>query len=183
MKGKMVGLALGFIVVVAIAFAVGYRPEPARAPHYEARGIVTQVVDGDTVIVWLTWVDESIENVEAEVENSVRFSGGIDAPELAENGGAEAGNFIIEICPLWTEVFLDLDDGATGGEGPYRDKYGRLLAVIYMRQDGEWVNVNAELLRWGIEAYPLNDWLEYIGYSSEFDPYEWLAENYPYARG
>ena len=188
MKTKMVGLVLGLVAVAAIAFAVVYWPEPvsesgASAPHYEARGLVTQVVDGDTIIVWLTWVDESIEDVEAGVENSVRFSGGIDAPELVENGGAEAGNFVIGLCPLWTEVFLDLDDGATGGTGSYRDKYGRLLAVIYVEQDGKWINVNAEELRWGMEAYPLNDWLEYISYDSDFDPYEWLADNYPYVCG
>jgi endonuclease YncB( thermonuclease family) len=83
------------------------------------------------------------------------------------------------------EVYLDLDNLAVGGVTgrPYRDRYERLVAVIYVKLDGQWINVNAELLRWGQEEYPDHDWLKYRYITSEFDGLEWLAENYPYVRG
>lgn len=93
---------------------------------------------------------------------------------------AEAAGFIVGLCPIGTEVLLDLDDLATYGAGPYRDEFGRLLAVVYVRSDDAWVNVNAELLRWGLRAHPHHDWLRYAHLPLEFDPHEWLAENYPY---
>lgn len=150
-------------------------------PNYEAVGNVTVVADGDTIFVSLTWVNESATGVEARSNETVRFAGGIDAPEDPEDeGGPEATEFVIDLCPRGTEVLLDLDNGATYGAGPYRDIYGRLLAVIYVRGDNTWVNVNAELLRWGREAYPDHNWLEYLNYPSEFDGRDWLEDDYPY---
>jgi len=40
--------------------------------------------------------------------------------------------------------------------------------------------VNAEVLRWGLEAYPDFDWLKYAYFISEFNAQEWLEDNYPY---
>ncbi|GAI57993.1 unnamed protein product, partial [marine sediment metagenome] len=39
---------------------------------------------------------------------------------------------------------------------------------------------NAELLRWGLEEYPGFGWLKYRYYPSEWNPDDWLEENYPY---
>lgn len=154
-------------------------PGRPAVPNYEAIGDVTAVLDGDTIHVSLTWVDKSAAGVKAGSGEAVRFAGGIDAPEIAEEGGEEAKEFVYNLCPPGTEVLLDLDS-ATYGPMPYRDLHGRLLSVIYVRRAIAWVNVNAEELRWGLEAYPRNNWLAYIGYGSEFDPYEWLADSYPY---
>ena len=33
--------------------------------------------------------------------------------------------------------------------------------MVYVKKDGKWVNVNAEVLRWGLEAYPDFTWLKY----------------------
>ena len=82
-------------------------------------------------------------------------------------------------------VYLDLNSLSVGGQTgrPYRGTYERLIAVIYTEINGQWVNVNAELLRWGQEAYPDHDWLKYTYFPSEWDAYEWLEDNYPYVRG
>lgn len=155
--------------------------KPALKPWYEATGTVTAVYDGDTIAVYLTWVHESIAGVYAGRTESVRFSGGMDAPELGNPGGYQARDFVIDLCPPGSQVYLDLDDYATG-RGPYRDIYGRLLAVIYVKLGDSWINVNAEVLRWGMKAYPNHNWLKYTYFPSEFDPYEWLEETYPYVR-
>lgn len=87
--------------------------------------------------------------------------------------------------PVGTTVYLDLNSLSSGGQTgrPYRGVHERLIAVIYSEIDGQWVNINAELLRWGLEEYPDHDWLQYIYFPSECDPYEWLEESYPYVRG
>lgn len=146
--------------------------------NYEASGIVEYTVDGDTVKVNVTWVNPSTEGVETGGHQSVRFSGGMDAPEMSMEGGEEAKQFVRNnFCSTWTEAFLDLDNFSYT---PYHDVHGRLLGVIYVRKDGKWVNVNAEVLRWGMEAYPNHNWLQYSYYPSEFDADVWLADNYPY---
>ncbi len=171
----------GTYVVEVGGLSGSFVVKPALKPWYEASGTVTAVYDGDTIAVYLTWVHESITGVYAARTESVRFSGGIDAPELGNPGGYQARDFIVGLCPPGSHVYLDLDDYATG-KGPYRDIYGRLLAVIYVKLGESWVNINAELLRWGMQAYPAHNWLKYTYFASEFDPYEWLEENYPYVR-
>lgn len=158
-------------------------PGQPSVPNYETIGTVTSVADGDTIFVLLTWVDEYALGVDVGRSEAVRFAGGIDAPELTtEEGGPEAKNFMVNLCPPGTEVLLDLDDQATYGLGYYRDFYGRLLGVIYIRKNNTWVNINAELLRWGMEAYPNNRWDEYAHFTSEFSMYEWppYDNDYPY---
>ena len=146
------------------------------------------MIDGDT-----TWV--RIENIVEELDpegevyegnsEKVRYGGGVDAPETWMEGGPEAKEFIENLIPVGATVYLDLNDLSIGGQTgrPYRGAYERLIAVIYVEIEGWWVNVNAELLRWGMEEYPEFDWLKYIYYPSEWNPYEWLEDNYPYVRG
>ena len=100
-------------------------------------------------------------------------------------GSLEATELIESIIPVGTTVYLDLNSLSRGGQTgrPYRGAYERLIAVIYAEIGGRWVNINAELLRWGLEEYPNHNWLRYIDYPSEWDPYEWLEENYPYVLG
>jgi len=161
---------------------------PCCPPYYEVIATVTSMIDGDT-----TWV--RIENIVEELDpegevyegnsEKVRYGGGVDAPETWMEGGPEATEFIENLIPVGATVYLDLNDLSVGGQTgrPYRGAYERLIAVIYVEIEGWWVNVNAELLRWGMEEYPEFDWLKYIYYPSEWDPYEWLEDNYPYVRG
>ena len=171
----------GTYVVEVGELSGSFLVKPALKPWYEASGTVTAVHDGDTISVYVTWVHESVVGVYTARTESVRFSGGIDAPELGNPGGYQARDFIISLCPPGSYVYLDLDNYATG-KGPYRDIYGRLLAVIYVKVGDSWININAELLRWGMQTYPTHNWLKYTYFSSEFDPYEWLEETYPYVR-
>ncbi|MDQ2825618.1 MAG: thermonuclease family protein, partial [Actinomycetota bacterium] len=92
---------------------------------------VQRVIDGDTIVV-------------AGGER-VRLIG-VDTPETkAPNQpigcfGEEASRFTTSLLPPGTPVRLV-------GDAEQRDKYGRLLAYVYRRSDG--LFVNAELLRRG----------------------------------
>ncbi|MEA1904980.1 MAG: hypothetical protein U9M97_03770 [Candidatus Hadarchaeota archaeon] len=168
---------------------------PENAPHYEVAACANRIDDGDTfeagILKLVTELDSEGEIYEGAWERA-RFGGGIDAPEIwshtpplsGEPGAVEAMRLIENLIPLHTPVYLDLNDLSEGGETgrPYRGTYERLITVIYTVIDGRWVNINAELLRWGMDKYPEFDWLKYTYFPSEWDPYEWLEENYPYVR-
>lgn len=198
MERKVIGLLLVLgMSIAAIIFALNYWPKPASEPevpppYYEVIATVTSMIDGDT-----TWV--KIENILVELDPEgevyegnlevVRYGGGVDAPETwaqpPEPGSLEAKELIESLIPDGTTVYLDLNALSIGGQTgrPYRGAHERLIAVIYAKIGGRWVNINAELLRWGQEEYPDHNWLRYIDYPSEWDPYEWLEENYPYVLG
>ena len=148
-KIAFVALACFLLLLVGIVAAVNSKsPSPqSSSPRIERRGLVTQVIDGDTVV---------IDN------KRVRLIG-IDTPELhptPEPGAIEAKQFVEGLC-LGKEVGLDVDDIRP------KDKYGRTLAVVYVDAGGSWVNLNAELLRGGLAE------VLYIS-PSEFNPYHWL---------
>lgn len=87
-------------------------------------GMVTQVIDGDTI------------KVDGQ---SIRFALS-SAPELNEFGGDTARDFIDELCPVDSAVLVDEDDGQTLGSN------GRIIGVIYCNG----VNLNEELLDSGL---------------------------------
>lgn len=83
-------------------------------------GIVTQVIDGDTI----------------KVDNkSIRFAMA-SSPELDEVGGIESRQFIEEICSVGSIATVDEDDEQTQGS------YGRILGVVYCNG----FNLNSDLL-------------------------------------
>ena len=86
-------------------------------------GIVTRVVDGDTIHV---------------DGNSIRFTLA-STPEPNEFGGLEAKQFIEQICPVGSTVLVDEDDGQTEGS------YGRMIAVIYCNG----INLNEAVIEEG----------------------------------
>jgi endonuclease YncB( thermonuclease family) len=179
------------------SFSVIVNTPPVEAPHYEVLGCVYRVNDGDTIDVGILKLVAELDpraTVSTGVTEGVRFGGGIDAPEIwshtsplsGEPGAVEAMELVENLVPSGTLVYLDLDDNQwqnPKSQGPYRDKYGRFIAVVYVQVGGRWVNVNAEVLRWGLKAYPDFDWLKYTYFISEFNAKEWLEENYPYVRG
>lgn len=102
--------------------------------------MVTRVVDGDTIVVG--------------PEERVRLIG-IDTPESVKPGtpvecfAREAGAFLEKLLE-GRRVRLELDVEE-------RDRYGRLLAYVYRRSDG--LFVNAELVRRGyatVATFPPN---------------------------
>lgn len=179
------------IAAVTILVFTGEKPGTSETPYYEVVASAVWVVDGDTIDVKVveltTELDPRGEISEGTIER-IRFGGGIDAPEMnwssgnPEPGAVGATELIENLLPTWTTVYLDIDNLAGSPDRLYRDVYGRLIAVIYVKLDEQWVNVNAELLRWGQEAYPDHDWLKYTYFTSEFDANEWLEENYTYVR-
>ncbi len=87
-------------------------------------GIVTKIVDGDTI---------HVDGV------SVRFALSF-APELQGFGGTDSRDFIDTVCPVGSEVLVDEDDSQTEGS------FGRIIGVVYCNG----VNLNSELLDAGL---------------------------------
>lgn len=135
------------IIVVGCSTLCGRRLR--NLPRIERTEVVERVIDGDTIVL------EGGERVRLD---------GIDAPEIGRNGepdGVEAKEFVEKFCPSGTEVGLDVDDLKP------KDRYGRTIAVVYVKVDNIWINLNAELLRAGhaeVMVIP----------PSEFNPYEWI---------
>ena len=89
--------------------------------NIELEGIVTYVVDGDTLDI-----------------NDIRIRLSlVDTPERGQDGYKEAKNFVKDLC-LKKEGEVDIDDGQRRG-----DRYGRNIRVIYCNG----VNLNAALMQ------------------------------------
>lgn len=112
----------------------------STSSQWEVSGNCYKVVDGDTI---------DVEGV-----GRVRFVG-VNTPERGEPGYKEAKEYVKKMC-LGKTVGLDIDDAKN------KDKYGRILAVVYV--DG--VNLNQDLLKKGYAE------VMYIP-PSEFNPYNW----------
>ena len=128
--------AIAALLVLAGAACADRDPPPAPSPASGnlPAGVdvaVHKVVDGDTL--------------EVTGGERVRLIG-VDTPEtVAEDRpqgcfGKEASRFTASVVPPGTAVRLV-------GDAEQRDRYGRLLAYVYRRSDG--LFVNAELLRRG----------------------------------
>ncbi len=111
---------------------------PAPPPGPVAEGlpvgvdvVVERVIDGDTIVV--------------TGNRHVRLIG-VDTPETVDPNrpigcfGKEASRFVTSLLPKGTAVRLV-------GDVEQDDRYGRLLAYVYRRSDG--LFVNAELVRQG----------------------------------
>lgn len=110
--------------------------------QYDAKGMCYHVVDGDTLDV--------------DTVGRIRFVG-INTPEKDQSGYQKAKDFVKRAC-LGKMVYLDIDDAKN------HDKYGRVLAVVYVNG----VNINAALLKEGYAD------IMYIP-PSEFNPYLWTT--------
>jgi micrococcal nuclease len=116
----------GVLTALAVATASAGCGHPS-APPATATGVVTRVIDGDTVTLDV-----------ADHQETARLLG-IDTPETVHPTkpvmcfGAEAHNRTAALLPVGTTVRLERD------EVP-RDKYGRLLLYLYRSSDGLFVN-------------------------------------------
>lgn len=91
-------------------------------------GVVAYVVDGDTIDIVIGGTEERVRLI------------GIDTPEIAHGDdrpaecyGPEAAAHTAALLPVGVEVRLERD--VVG-----RDDYARLLAYVYRRDDGMFVN-------------------------------------------
>ena len=86
-------------------------------------GKVTGIVDGDTI---------SVDG------KSIRFALA-STPEINTPMGVAAKQFILQTCPLGSQVTVDEDDGQTQGS------YGRMIGVVYCNG----VNLNQAVIEQG----------------------------------
>ena len=120
--------ALGAVLVLAAA-ALAAGPGALE-------GTVVRVVDGDTVHVRL---GDRVERVRYIGVNTPE----VHHPTKGEEPGGRAAALVNRRLVAGKRVRLELDVQA-------RDRYGRLLAYVWVRQDdGSEVMVNAELVRLG----------------------------------
>jgi micrococcal nuclease len=128
-RPSLIAAALGLAVLVAVAlFAVRWGPgagDPDRGP---GEAVVVRVVDGDTVVVAVGGVEESVRLIGIDTPESVAR----DRPD--ECFGAEAAERLAELLPPGTVVRLTRDVEP-------RDVYDRLLAYLQREPDGLFVNV------------------------------------------
>ncbi len=124
----LIGLAVVAAVVGYLILTAPPAPDVGRATQTAQ---VIRVIDGDTVIL--------------ADGRKVRYLG-IDAPEISHTPfdpyGPEAFEFNHDLVQA-KEVRLEYDVNRT-------DSYGRTLAFVYVKKDGRWVCVNAELVRAGL---------------------------------
>jgi len=94
---------------------------------------VHRIIDGDTIEVILH--DRIIERI--------RFIG-IDTPERGEEGFIEATDFVSDLIPIGSTVYLE-------ARGRDRDNWGRLRRIIWFEDEssGFLVNLNHKLLDYG----------------------------------
>ena len=108
-------------------------------------GKVIRVIDGDTI---------DVMNI-----GRIRLAD-INAPELREIEGQKAKEFMINLC-LGKIVYLDIDDIYV------TDKYGRIIAIVYLPyNETHVVNVNMLLV--------VKKYAELRDYPNEFDPKQWV---------
>ncbi|MCD5416227.1 thermonuclease family protein [Candidatus Bipolaricaulota bacterium] len=135
-------LLVTLICAVGVIVTANEQPDHTRAV---ITGRVIRVFDGDTIQID-TGIDgyEIIAGIRVHRYERVRYLG-IDTPEMGRPREFYAflARGLNRRLVLREQVKLEL---VAGNE---RDGYGRLLAYVYVEQDGEWIMVNAELIRRG----------------------------------
>jgi micrococcal nuclease len=119
---------VGLAVLVALALlAVLWRPGAGDPDQPPGEAVVVRVVDGDTVVVAVGGVEESVRLIGIDTPESVAR----DRPD--ECFGTEAAQRLAELLPPGTVVRLTRDVEP-------RDIYDRLLAYVQREPDGLFVN-------------------------------------------
>lgn len=175
------------------------REEDICSPNYEAIAKLERVVDGDTVVVDIKEIVDPHRGVELG-EDKVRLAG-VDTEETSQKEAArkrdklasmsqseyedtvyyqraiEAKKLLKSVLSNRGNLFLDIDDLARG-KCSYRGYYGRLIAVIYVRDNNGWLNMNAHLVNEEYSGSRSSQYPICTKFSSEFDPYLWLEDDY-----
>jgi micrococcal nuclease len=123
-----IAAAVGLAALVALALlAVLSGPGAGDPDQPPGEAVVVRVVDGDTVVVAVGGVEESVRLIGIDTPESVAR----DRPD--ECFGAEAAQRLAELLPPGTVVRLTRDVEP-------RDVYDRLLAYVQRSSDGLFVN-------------------------------------------
>ena len=129
------------VLVLAVAiFAVdrlvpggGGSGRDARGADGRAAGLVTRVVDGDTVHVRIDGSDERVRYI------------GVDTPETVKPGTPV--QCFGKAASAYNHRLVDGQSVRLRFDAEQHDRYGRLLAYVYRARDG--LFVNAALVRGG----------------------------------
>jgi micrococcal nuclease len=146
------------IILISILPALLLSPLVFAAPG-EAYGIVTNVVDGDTIHVQIQGYDSRIGNI------TVRLAD-VDSPEMDTPEGPDSRNYTFQVLN-GSFVSLDLDND-TG-----KDRYCRWVAVVFLQnQDGTTANFNRMLVDSGHACI-------WDFKNNEFNPADWWSGQIP----
>ncbi len=131
-----------YLLVALLLLASAYiYPSSSSPDFYYSVARVYKVVDGDTA--WVT----SVWGYRQGIRFKVRFAG-IDAPEISTPEGIrsarELNSMISGRCVILAVPRSDA-----------RDRYGRTVALVLLRSNGSWVNVNYVLAHNGL-AQPVD---------------------------
>lgn len=138
MKLLIIVAVIVIAVLVTVSESEGKHTEDVNASLYCTgaakcfSGIVTKVIDGDTLKVN---VESMMGLIVLESSKTIRFSLS-SSPELEEFGGIDSKNFIETLCPVGSTVVVDEDDGQMSGS------FGRIIGLVYCND----VILNKELL-------------------------------------
>ena len=121
------------LVTAACGGGQGGGPGPEQPGAAE----VVRVVDGDTIVVDIGGLEESVRLLGVDTPESV------DPRSPVECFGEEASRHTRALLPPGTDVQLVRDVEA-------RDRYSRLLAYVYRADDGAFVNL--QLVRDGFAS-------------------------------
>ncbi len=107
----MLGIAIIVLSVLTLQYFI-QSPECKDDKGECYQTTLLRVIDGDTI--------------KTEDGKSIRFALS-SAPELSEEGGIEAKEFIESICPIGSVIFIDEDDLQLKGS------YERMIAKVYCK--------------------------------------------------
>ncbi|MEN9646593.1 MAG: hypothetical protein RL238_3262 [Actinomycetota bacterium] len=117
------------VLLAACSHAASSAPGPSTSPPaLTPNATMVRVTDGDTITVRIDGQQEKVRLI------------GIDTPETKKPDtpvqcfGPEATAFTTSLLPEGTPLHLERDVEP-------RDKYGRLLAYVYLATDGTFVNL------------------------------------------
>ena len=120
LKGTFSPLKFAMIVLFVLyglSFIVGNL-------NKENQGEIVKVYDGNTITL-----------VENQEKVKIRLYG-LDAPELNQNFGKEAREYLLNLCPLHSQAKVKIIN---------KDKYKRVVGIVYCNT----VNVNEKLVENG----------------------------------
>ncbi len=195
--------AASVIVLFVVTQSVSRSSPEKQNPNYEAIARIKEWIDGDTIRVEILRVPDPHRGIQV-ANDKVRLAG-IDTEETTRKEAAkehsevenmsqqeyektnyyeraiEAKEFVKSLAPSGSKIYLDIDDLAYGKD-PYRGYYGRIIALVYVKDESGWTNLNAKLLRKGRSTKSRKKLASITPqYDSEFKPETWLSEDYSYS--
>ncbi|PJE63755.1 hypothetical protein COU89_01525 [Candidatus Roizmanbacteria bacterium CG10_big_fil_rev_8_21_14_0_10_45_7] len=117
-------MTLATLLLVVGGFWGNGNPQTTRA---------TRIIDGDTIVI--------------EGKQHVRYIG-VDTPEITHNtkGISECYG---EEATAYNKKLIQNKELIVSKDASWKDRYGRLLRYVYVKQDGKRILVNEELIRQG----------------------------------